>query len=160
DGAPIRHDQCWMALALETGRDYHSQEVIIEREDGSQVAALAHASPYRDELGHVTGAVNVLTDISDRRRHEEVRAFLASIVESSDDAIVSKTLEGRILSWNAAAERLFGYSASEAIGASINFIIPPDRRDEERTILARLRCGDRIDHYETVRVTRSGRLVD
>ena len=84
-------------------------------------------------------------------------ALLACIVECSDDAIISKTLDGRITSWNAAAENLFGYKASEAIGRSIEFIIPPERRSEEAEILARIRRGERIEHFETVRVAKDGR---
>src|SRR5262249_27523616 len=90
----------------------------------------------------------------------EVRARLAAIVESSEDAIVSKTLQGVIQSWNVAAERLFGYSAEEAVGRSITLIIPPDRLDEERSILERLCRGERVEHFETVRVTKAGRLIN
>jgi PAS domain S-box-containing protein len=159
-GVPIAHDQCWMALALKTGRAYIGQEIIIERPDGQRVAVLAHASPVRDDAGQLLGAANVLVDITDRKRAEVAQAELAAIVESSDDAIVSKTLDSRIRSWNAGAERLFGYTAEEAIGQSIMLIIPPERQDEERLILARLVAGERIDHYETVRVSKSGRRLD
>ena len=93
----------------------------------------------------------------DRR---ELENLLASIVESSADAIVSKTLDGRILTWNAGAQRLFGYSPEEAIGAPITIIIPPDLHEEESSILERLRRGERIDHYETVRAAKSGRKID
>jgi PAS domain S-box-containing protein len=88
------------------------------------------------------------------------QALLAAIVDSSDDAIVSKTLEGRILSWNAGAERLFGYSAEEAIGQSILLIVPPERASEEEAILARIRAGERIGHFETERIAKGGRRVD
>jgi PAS domain S-box-containing protein len=91
--------------------------------------------------------------------HDESRARLAAIVDSSDDAIVSKTLDGIITSWNKSAERLFGYAASEAIGQSIFIIIPADRRDEEAEVLARLRRGERTDHFETVRQAKDGRLI-
>jgi PAS domain S-box-containing protein len=87
-------------------------------------------------------------------------AHLAAVVESSDDAIISKTLDGRILSWNPAAQRLFGYSADEAVGQSIGLIIPPDRLDEERHILETLRGGGHIEQLETKRLTKDGRLVD
>jgi len=93
-------------------------------------------------------------------RADEARALLAAIVAASDDAIVSKTLEGVILSWNGGAERLFGYTAAEAVGRSIDLIIPPELRDEERSFLQRLRRGERIDHFETVRVTKDGRHID
>lgn len=88
------------------------------------------------------------------------QGLLAAIVESSDDAIISKTLEGIITSWNSGAERLFGYSAQEAIGKPITMVIPEDRQDEERVILDRLRHGERIDHFETIRKAKHGRLID
>jgi PAS domain S-box-containing protein len=88
------------------------------------------------------------------------RARLAAIVESSDDVIVSKTLDGIITSWNPAAERTFGWTAPEAIGRHITLIIPEDRRAEEDDVLARIRRGERVEHFETVRRTKDGRLVD
>ena len=95
-----------------------------------------------------------------RKRAEEALAYLAAIVESSDDAILSKNLDGIIQSCNAAGERIFGYSAAELVGRPIGILIPPDRRDEEAKILARLRRGERIDHYETVRIAKDGRAID
>ena len=86
----------------------------------------------RDGDGATVGAVLVFRDVTERRRAEDARARLAAIVDSSDDAIVSKTLDGVIRSWNAGAERLFGYTAAEAVGRSITLIIPPERQDEER----------------------------
>src|SRR5260221_383937 len=96
--------------------------------------------------------------VTERRNHS-VRALLAAIVDSSDDAIVSKTLDGIITSWNRGAETLFGYSAAEAVGRHIFLIIPDDRRSEEEEVLARLRRGGKIDHFQTVRRTKDGRLV-
>jgi len=95
-----------------------------------------------------------------RKRAEKAQAYLAAIVESSDDAILSKNLDGVILSCNAAAERIFGYSAGELVGRPISILIPPERRDEESMILARLRRGERVDHYETVRVAKGGRAIE
>lgn len=99
-------------------------------------------------------------DIIEPAHAHQVQARLAAIVDSSDDAIISKSLEGRILTWNGGAERLFGYSAEEAIDQSILMIIPPERASEEDEILARLRAGERIGHFETVRLAKGGRRVD
>jgi PAS domain S-box-containing protein len=93
------------------------------------------------------------------RESEQQLRWLASIVESSDDAIVSKNLDGVITSWNRGAERVFGYSASEAIGQPITLVIPQDRQSEEREILTRIRRGERIDHFETVRQHKHGSLI-
>ncbi len=100
------------------------------------------------------------TDIHARKQAEEASLRLAAIVESSDDAIVSKSLDGVVTSWNAAAERIFGYQAEEMIGQSILLLLPEDRHDEERLILERLRRGEHMDHFETVRRTKDGRLLD
>ena len=91
---------------------------------------------------------------------DDARALLAAVVESSDDAIITKTLDGTITSWNASAARLLGYVADEIIGQPITVLIPPDRQEEEQHIIANLRAGNRIEHYETVRVAKDGRLID
>jgi PAS domain S-box-containing protein len=160
DGTPIAHDRCWMALALTEERAFDGKEIMIERPDGTRVTALAHANPIRDEEGKMIGAVNVLIDISDRKLAENAQGHLAAIVDSSDDAIVSKTLEGFIQSWNSGAERIFGYTAAEAIGQHISLIIPPERLSEEDLIISKLRAGERVAHFNTVRIAKSGRRVD
>jgi PAS domain S-box-containing protein len=104
--------------------------------------------------------VGSIVDLTDRKRDEEASAYLAAIVASSDDAIIAKDLEGIIQSCNASVERVFGYSPSELIGRPVRILIPQDRQAEEDVILAKIRRGERIDHFETVRVTKSGRLVD
>src|SRR5262249_49482488 len=86
--------------------------------------------------------------------------WLASIVESSDDSIITKNLDGIITSWNKAAERVFGYTAQEAVGKPVTILIPTERHDEEPAILARIRRGERIDHYETIRPCKDGSLID
>jgi PAS domain S-box-containing protein len=148
-----------MALALKDAKAYVNQEIVIERPDGSQRIVLAYANPFLDEQGQPVGAVNVLVDITDRRRAELARAQLAAIVESADDAIISKDLNGIIQSWNASAQRLFGYTAEQAVGRHISFLIPPDRLEEEDRILSRLRAGERVYHFDTVRVRSDGQLI-
>ena len=95
-----------------------------------------------------------------RQAEQDARALLAAVVESSDDAIITKTLDGKITSWNASAARLLGHTAAEIIGQPITVLIPPDRQEEERHIIASLRAGKRIEHYETVRVAKDGRLIE
>jgi PAS domain S-box-containing protein len=114
-----------------------------------------------DASGELIGAVNMLVDITDRKRAEQSAQRLAAVVEFSDDAILTKDLDGVITSWNRGAERLFGYKAEEAIGRPVTTIlIPHDRLDEEREILGRIRRGEPVDHYETVRQCKDGSLLD
>lgn len=133
--------------------------VLIAR-DGTERPIDDSAAPIRDESGAGAGAVLVFRDVTERRRAEEAQARLAAIVESSEDAIVSKTLDGVVTSWNQGAERLFGYAAAEAVGRPITLIIPPERHGEEPAILERLRRGERVEHFETVRVAKDGRRLD
>jgi PAS domain S-box-containing protein len=160
DGTPMRHDECPMAVALKEGRAVRGVEAIAERPDGSRVPFMPYPTPLHDESGNLVGAVNMLVDITERKQAERAGQQLASIIESSDDAIVSKDLNGIIASWNRGAERLFGYAAAEVIGKPITILIPSERREEETEILARLRRGERIDHFETVRRRKDGSLVD
>jgi PAS domain S-box-containing protein len=160
DGSPLPHDRCPMALALEEQRSIRGMEVIAERPDGTRVPLVPYPTPIFDGAGELTGAVNMLVDISERKGAEQAAQLLAAIVESSEDAIVSKNLDGIIMSWNQGAERLFGYTAAEVIGEPIIILIPADRQHEEPTILARIRRGERIDHYETVRRRKDGSLME
>jgi PAS domain S-box-containing protein len=133
--------------------------ILIAR-DGTERPVDDSAAPMRDEGGSLLGAVLVFRDVTERRRAEEDRALLAAIVESSEDAIVSKTLDGIIRSWNVGAARIFGYTAEEAVGQPITLIVPTEYIDEEHSILERLRRGERVEHFETVRVTKDGRRLD
>jgi PAS domain S-box-containing protein len=160
DGTPLPHDECPMAVALKTGRPVRGMEAIAERPDGTRVPFIPYPTPIFDASGALVGAVNMLLDISERKVGEHAARHLAAIVESSDDAIVSKDLNGTIVSWNKGAERLFGYSADEIIGRPVTTLMPPERQSEEPGILARIRSGERIDHYETVRQRKDGTLMD
>jgi PAS domain S-box-containing protein len=115
--------------------------------------------PETDADGNVDGWIASLLDITEQSRAVQAREQLASIVESSGDAIVSKDLDGIIISWNNAAERLFGYAAEDVVGKSITILIPEELHDEEPKILARIRRGDSLDHYETIRQRKDGSRV-
>ncbi|APO68521.1 protein-glutamate methyltransferase CheR-type protein [Rhizobium gallicum] len=159
DGTPLPHDECPMAMALKEKRTIQGAEAVAERSDGVRVPFLAYPTPLRDASGKVTGAVNMLVDITERKRAEALAERLAAVVESSDDAIVSITPDGTITSWNGGAERLFGYEFDEITGKSIMTLVPPDRHDEEMDILDRIRRGEHIQHYETRRRCKDGSLV-
>lgn len=160
DGTHMAHCETPVALALSTGASVHEEEVVIERPDLSRVTVSVHIDPIRDKDGSIVGVVNFFYDISERKQAERAKGLMAAIVDSSDDAIISKGLDGVITSWNKAAERIYGYSAEEAVGQNITLIIPRDSRDEEATILERLRRGERIEHFETGRVSKDGKRVE
>jgi PAS domain S-box-containing protein len=149
-----------MAIALRQKRPVRGMEAIAERPDGTRVPFIPYPTPLFDSAGGLIGGVNMLVDITDRKRAEVVGQRLVAIVESSDDAILSKNLDGIIASWNRGAERLFGYTADEIVGKSVTVLIPAERIDEEPEILGRIRRGEHIDHYETVRLRKDGSLVD
>ncbi len=121
---------------------------------------MASLTPLFDAKAQLTGAVNLLIDLTERQQTEITTQRLAAIIESSDDAILAKDLNGIIMSWNEGAQRLFGYTAEEVIGKPVTILIPADRHDEEPLILSRIRRGDRIDHYDTIRRRKDGSLVE
>ena len=124
------------------------------------VTFLMRIRPYRTVSDVIAGVVITFVDISERKRHEEERARLAAIVDSSDDAIISSDIDGTILTWNSGARRLFGYTADEILGKRIAALHPPDLPDEASAILARIRRGERIEHYDTVRRRKDGSTVE
>jgi PAS domain S-box-containing protein len=144
---------------LRRGERIDHFETIRQTKDGRRIPISLTVSPVRDDRGNIIGASKVARDITMRQQRDELRARLAAIVRSSDDAIVAKTLDGVITSWNEGAARLFGYTAEEAVGQPIFLIIPEDRRAEEEDVLSRLGRGERIDHFETIRQTKDGRRV-
>jgi PAS domain S-box-containing protein len=136
-----------------------SDRVLVHK-SGRRVEVSMTMSPIRDAAGGCIGASKICRSLGPRKHVEIAARHLAAIVASSDDAIVSKDLNGIVESWNPAAEALFGYSAREMIGSSIRKIIPADRQGEENEVLAKIRAGITVDHFETVRQTKDGRLID
>jgi len=137
-----------MAIAISERLANRGMEAVAERPDGTRVPFIPYPTPLFDDDGVLIGAVNMLVDITDRKRGEEAVQRLAAIVESSDDAIMTKSLDGTITTWNKGAERMFGYTAAEIIGKSVLTLIPEDLHSEEPSILSRIRDGARIDHIE------------
>ena len=136
-----------------------ANHTVLTSKAGSETPIDDSGAPISEAAGAVSGVVLVFRDVSDRKRAEENAQRLASIVEHSDDAIIGKTLDGVVTSWNRAAERLFGYAATEMIGSSISRLIPRDREDDMKQILYRIANGESIEHYETERVTKDGRRI-
>lgn len=131
-----------------------------ERQSATGENFMVHFVPLRNYKNEVEAGLMIALDITDIKRAEERSAKLAAIIESSDDAIISKTLESVITSWNNSAERMFGYTADEIIGETIYKLIPPDRKDEEPQIISRLKNGERVQHFETKRLTKNNNLID
>ena len=146
---------------LRRGERVDHFETKRRRKDGSLLDISLTISPVKDARGHIIGASKIARDITDRQQTERAALLLSAIVDSSDDAIISKDLNGIITSWNKSAERLFGYTAAEAVGQPVaTLLIPADRQEEEPEILSRLRRGERVDHFETKRRRKDGSLLD
>ena len=140
--------------------DRYAMQKRYVRKDGSIVWVNLTVSCVRDSDRKVKHFISIVEDITGRLEAEEARAKLVGIIESSDDAIISKDLNGVITSWNAGAQRIFGYAPEEIIGQPVTAFVPAELHDEETQILRRLQNGDRIDHYETVRVAKNGARVN
>ena len=139
---------------------YESKRV---RKDGRIIDVSLTISPIRDQMGRIVGASKIARDITQRKvwqRAELAESFLGALVESADDAIIGKDLDGIVTSWNPAAEKLYGYSAAEMVGKPISLLIPADHPDEEPQILQRIRRGERIRHYDTKRIRKDGGVID
>ena len=153
------HEEDTILGSLRSGKHIDHFETERVTKDGRNIQVSISVSPIKDSSGHIVGAAKIARDITISKEAAILRSRIAAIVDSADDAIVGKDLTGTVISWNAGAERLFGYRADEIIGHSILLLVPPERHDEERRVLATLGRGDRIDHFETVRVRKDGRRV-
>jgi len=144
---------------VETGQSFEI-EMRWVRKDGNLVWVASSVSALRDHTGSIRGAAVVVVDITERKRAQEVEQQLAAIIASSNDAILSTNLDMKIVSWNSGAEKLYGYSAEDALGQSVMMIVPKDRGSEEQAIVNRIRSGHKIEPYETKRRRKDGGLVD
>jgi PAS domain S-box-containing protein len=142
------------------GEALRNVEGTRRKRDGTAIPVCAYVAPFYDRRGQCAGTMTMLVDVSERKRMEETRQWLAAIVESSEDAIIGKALDGTITSWNRAAERIYDYPAAEVVGRSIRILLPPGRPHEIDGILERISRGGQVDHFETVRVRKDGRSID
>jgi len=159
DGRRLAYENCPLARCLQTGASVDVFEIIIERPDGTRRNVLPHPVPSFNASGKLTGAVNTLVDITEQRIVESRQTTLAAIIESSHDAIIGKNLDGIIHSWNNGATEIFGYSEQEALGRHVKILIPEDHLYEEEIIIHKIRKGEKIDQYETVRRNKAGELL-
>ena len=159
DGAVLKENQLPLFLAMTGKRAPHQLEMVIEQPNGNRKRVLVYPrlTVHGDEI---TGATAYLVDITYRDEQDARQAFLSSIVESSDDAIISKDLNGIITSWNKGALQIFGFTEEEVVGKPITILIPQERMDEETHILGRIRTGQRVDHFQTVRLSKTGDAIN
>jgi PAS domain S-box-containing protein len=144
---------------VRSGKSIIGKDVVRRRKDGSPIEYSLYAAPEYDANGKVAGNIAVLVDITERKRAEQQSAQLAAIVQSSDDAIISKTLEGIITSWNMGAKNIYGYGASEVVGQPISILVPPGHEDDVPQILAKIKSGAHIEHFESVRRRKDGNFI-
>lgn len=147
-------------MAALRGEEPAAAEIVSLRPDGRAVPHMVYVRPLRDGQGGRTGVLVLLADVSARSDAEVDRERLAAIISSSNDAIIDKTLDGIITSWNDGATRMYGYKAEEMLGQPVTLLMPEEIRDQEDGILARLRRGERVEHFDTVRMTKDGRRID
>ena len=130
------------------------------RKNGAVIWTLSTITLVKDRAGHAQHLIGIVEDITERKLAEEAQARLVAVIASSDDSIISMTLDGIVLSWNRAAEQMYGYTANEMVGKATQELIPPDRLDEEPAILHRIRRGERIEHFETLRKRKDGSVFN
>ncbi len=152
-------ESCPLCGTLLDGKPRSAGDGVMWTRDGGSIETEFTSTPLV-ENGEPAGAVVVFKDITERKRIERERSFLASIVESTDDIVIGKKLDGTIVSWNHAAERKYGYTASEMVGRSVETLVPPEMDSDVPAILDKIRKGDRVDHYDTIRMAKDGTRMD
>jgi PAS domain S-box-containing protein len=158
--ASRQYEEPVILRTLQAGEKITNFETRRVTKQGKELVVSLTISPLKDREGRVFGITKMARDVTHEKQLNEVRFQLAAIVESSDDAIMTKDLKGMITSWNRSAERIFGYTEEEMVGTSILTLIPEDLRSEEETIIRKIQSGERIDHYETVRLTKGGERLE
>lgn len=158
--AHLHHEELEITRKLRAGEHISHFETLRQTRDGSQIRVELTISPLRNARSEVIGAVAIARNVTSQREAERARLELAAIVESSTDAILTCSLDGLVTSWNAAAERLFGYSAGEMLGQPIQTLIPEELHEESTIVTARLLAGHRIEPFESLRLRRDGSRVD
>lgn len=159
DGRPMKLRDSPMAKTLQQQERFENEEIVIRRPDNSFRRLLVYSVPTYTEANVFSGGYNTFVDITSKSSYETKQSVLSAIVESSEDAIISKDLNGIISSWNQGAERIFGYTEDEVIGRPVSILIPKPRLQEEDNILSQIRQGNKVKHFETVRVSKNGRLI-
>jgi len=145
---------------IRSGQRIEHFETVRVHKNGRRIYVSLTVSPIKDVHGRIVGAAKIVRDITQKKKLEEDALRLAAIVESSDDAIASKDLNGIVTSWNRSAEKMFGYRAEEIIGKPITLIIPEELQPDETVILRKIRRGEKIEHFETVRLRKDGQRID
>jgi PAS domain S-box-containing protein len=156
----LHDDEPLILSKIRAGERIEHFQTVRLRKDGRRIDVSLTVSPIRDDRGKIIGAAKIVRDITRQKKLEDAARRLAAIVESSDDAIASKDLNGIITSWNRSAEKLFGYQSEEIIGRPVTVIIPPELHPDEQMILSKIRRGEKIDHFETIRLRKDGERIE
>ena len=156
----LYEDERRILARIARGEHIAHTQTTRRRKDGTLIPIELSISPVRNARGEIAGASSIKRDVSERNFGLETAARLAAIVESSEDAIISKALDGKVLTWNAGAQRMYGYSAAEIVGHSIYSLVPERLQQDEERILREVSRGEHVHHYETVRCRRDGREID
>ena len=156
----LHEDERTILARIARGEHIAHTQTTRRRKDGTLIPIELSISPVRNASGEIVGASSIKRDVSERRHSQETAARLAAIVESSDDAILSKALDGKVLTWNAGAQRMYGYSAAEMVGRSIYSLVPERLQQDEERILRQVARGQPVHHYETVRCRKDGKELD